>query len=195
VEAHGSRPRIATYWSLPADELLSRLGSRADALSAAEARARLAEYGPNELARRQRLSWLRMLYRQLQSPLLLLLFFAAAVSVLTRQWVDAGLVVAILVASVGVGASREYSAESAAAALNARIRTRTNVLRDGQTTRIAERFESSAASMHNPARRVHLPAACATSSIGRVSAGTSATARTRSRGFRPFSCSGATAIR
>jgi Mg2+-importing ATPase len=56
---------------------------------------------------------------------------------LTREWVDAGLVVAILVASVGIGASREYSAESAAAALNARIRTRATVLRDGHPARVS----------------------------------------------------------
>jgi Mg2+-importing ATPase len=134
--ARAPAPRIDSYWSLPADELLSRLRSSAQGLSSAEAGSRLAEYGRNELIQRQRLSRMRVLYRQLQSPLLLLLFVAAAVSLVTREWVDAGLVLAILAASVGIGASREYSAESAAAALNARIRTRTTVVRDGKAVRI-----------------------------------------------------------
>jgi len=137
MAARSSSPTIEGYWSLPTEALLSRLRSSAQGLSGAEAQTRLEEYGRNELAQRTRLSRLRVLYHQLQSPLLLLLFFAAAVSLVTREWVDAGLVVAILAASVGIGASREYSAASAAAALNARIRTRTTVIRDGQSVRIA----------------------------------------------------------
>jgi Mg2+-importing ATPase len=137
VEARGSSLRIDSYWSLPASEVLARLRSSAEGLSDGEARTRQAIHGRNVLTHQQRLSRLRVFYRQLQSPLLLLLLFAAVVSLVSREWVDAGLVVAILAASVGIGASREYSAASAAAALNARIRTTTTVLRDGRTARVA----------------------------------------------------------
>lgn len=137
VAAPAFGQRIESYWSLPAQELLRRLHSSPEGLSWHEASARLEQCGRNVLTRRRRLSRWRVLVHQLQSPLLLLLFFAAGVSVLTREWVDAGLVVAILVASVGIGASREYSAESAAAALNARIRTRATVLRDGHPGRVS----------------------------------------------------------
>jgi Mg2+-importing ATPase len=129
--------RIEGYWALPVQELLQRLRSSPEGLSWAEASARLEQCGRNVLARHRRLSRWRVLVHQLQSPLLLLLFFAAGISALTREWVDAGLVVAILVATVGIGAGREYSAESAAAALNARIRTRATVLRDGHPGRVS----------------------------------------------------------
>ena len=139
--ADGAEPalgkRIEAYWTLPAPELVRRLRSSPMGLTGTEANARLEECGRNVLTRRQRLSSWRALVHQLQNPLLLLLFFAAGVSILTREWVDAGLVVAILVASVGIGASREYSAESAAAALNARIHTRATVLRDVHAARIS----------------------------------------------------------
>jgi Mg2+-importing ATPase len=74
--------------------------------------------------------------RQLRSPLLLLLIVAAAVSMLTGEWLDAAIVVAIVIASAGIGYSREYHAHVAAAALQARIGARADVVRDGHPRRI-----------------------------------------------------------
>ena len=62
---------------------------------------------------------------------MLLLVFAAAASAFTGEWVDATIVLVIVAATVVIGYSREYSAEAAAAALRARVRTHTQVLRDG----------------------------------------------------------------
>jgi hypothetical protein len=56
----------------------------------------------------------RVALAQLQSPLLLLLVFAAAVSAITREWIDAGLVLLIVLVSVGIGALREYKGQAAA---------------------------------------------------------------------------------
>jgi P-type Mg2+ transporter len=124
---------IDAYWSLDIAELFSRLRSGRDGLSAAEADARLRQYGPNELRERQSLSRLRIFWNQLRSPLLLLLLFAAVASAFTGEWIDATIVLIIVAATVGIGYSREYTAEAAAAALRARVRTHTNVIRDGAT--------------------------------------------------------------
>lgn len=72
-----------------------------------------------------------MLLAQLRSPLLLLLVFAALASALTGAWLDAAIVLAIVLASGGIGYAREYGAHAAAAALRARVRVRATVLRDG----------------------------------------------------------------
>ncbi len=50
---------------------------------------------------------------------------------MTGEWVDAVIVVVIVLATVSIGYTREYQAETAAAALQARVRTRARVLRDG----------------------------------------------------------------
>src|SRR5262249_3664909 len=76
-------------------------------------------------------SRLRVSANQLRSPLLLLLVFAAAASAFTGEWVDATIVLVIVAATVVIGYSREYSAEAAVAALRARVRAHTQVLRDG----------------------------------------------------------------
>ena len=74
-----------------------------------------------------------VLISQLRSPLLLLLVFAAAASALSGEWLDSAIVLTIVMATAGIGYSREYSAQTAAAALGARVRVRANVLRDGQS--------------------------------------------------------------
>ena len=125
-----------TYWALTAAEVASRLESGAAGLSSAAAARRLAEVGPNQLRERRRLSRLDVLGRQLRSPLLLLLVFAAVASAVTGEWIDATIVLAIVVTTVGIGYSREYRAENAVAALGARLRTLTTVVRDGRAEAI-----------------------------------------------------------
>ena len=132
--SRGARQSVlAAYWALDVEELSKWLQSGPEGLSGARAADRLREYGPNELRKRRRLSRLDVLVRQLQSPLLLLLVFAAAASAVTGDWLDAGIVSSIVAATVGIGYSREYSAQAAAAALSSRLRVRTSVLRDGRT--------------------------------------------------------------
>jgi Mg2+-importing ATPase len=121
------------YWSRDIREVARELGSDADGLSSADAAARLREYGPNRLSESRQLSHVAVLARQVRSPLLLLLVFAAVASAITGEWLDAGIVVTIVVATVAVGYSREYSAQAAADALRSRLRSRTAVLRDGQS--------------------------------------------------------------
>jgi len=121
---------VDAYWSVGIDELVTRLRSSHEGLSSAEAATRLQQFGRNELREHRSLSRLRILWNQLRSPLLLLLVFAAAASALTGEWIDATIVLLIVAATVVIGYTREYSAEAAAAALRARVRTHTQILRD-----------------------------------------------------------------
>ncbi len=132
-------PRQATDldpWTLSPSDVTARLESTADGLSSEEAEERLRRFGANELREERALSRARTLTNQLRSPLLLLLVFAAAVSVATSEWTDATIVLAIVLVTVVIGFRREYAAETAAAALRARVKTRCTVLRDGRTASI-----------------------------------------------------------
>ena len=120
------------YWALPAAEVARALAASPAGLSSAEAARRLADHGPNELRARPTATRLRVLWRQVRSPLVLLLVLAAVTSMATGEWVDATIVAAILAASVGVGYLREYRAETAIAALLARTQLTTRALRDGE---------------------------------------------------------------
>ena len=125
------------YWSADADTLVQQLGSAPGGLSIADAAKRLREYGPNQVREHDRLTRTRVLVNQIRNPLLLVLVFAAVASAMTGEWVDAVIVVVIVLATVSIGYTREYQAETAAAALQARVRTRARVLRDGHAVRSA----------------------------------------------------------
>jgi Mg2+-importing ATPase len=125
---------LGTYWALDADALAARLDSGRNGLSQVEAAARLRTIGPNQLRAHRPRSRVRVISTQLRNPLLLLLVFAAAASGWSGEWIDATIVLAIVVASVGISYSREYGAQAAVAALQAQVRRRTNVVRDGRTT-------------------------------------------------------------
>ncbi len=127
----------SAYWSLAPRALFDALASTPTGLSSHEAEVRLREVGPNRLRDGDRLSRLRVLGAQLRNPLLLLLVVAAAISLLTGEWVDAAIVLTIVVASLAIGASREYGAQAVVAALRSRVRTTTEALRDGVLVDVA----------------------------------------------------------
>jgi P-type Mg2+ transporter len=98
------------YWSADAGVLVQRLGSTPDGLSATAAAARLREYGPNAVREQQRLTRTGVLLNQLRNPLLLILVFAALASAITGEWVDALIVMVIVLSTVSIGYAREYHA-------------------------------------------------------------------------------------
>jgi magnesium-transporting ATPase (P-type) len=120
-----------TYWSSTHPALLRQLHSADVGLAAAEARRRLREHGRNIVHSYRRLTRTRVALNQIRNPMLLVLVLAVAASAATGEWVDARIVFVIVLATVGIGFAREYRAEAAAAALQARVRSNTKVLRDG----------------------------------------------------------------
>ena len=127
------RRAVTDYWSVSPETVAQQLESALAGLSSAEAARRLREVGSGELRPGQSLSRSAVLLRQVRSPLLLLLVFAAAVSAGTGEWSDAVIVLVIVLATVGIGYWREYGAQRAVADLMTRVRTLATVIRDGQS--------------------------------------------------------------
>jgi Mg2+-importing ATPase len=119
--------------ALPAGDVLSRLSSATGGLSAAEAARRFAEVGPN-LLNTHRIRAVTVLAAQFRNWLLLLLLLTALVSAFLGQQTNAGIIVAILALSVGLGFTNEYRAERTAAALHAQVRQTVPTLRAGGWT-------------------------------------------------------------
>jgi Mg2+-importing ATPase len=95
------------YWAAPVAGLFASLACTAEGLTTREAELRRAQLGASELQTHDGPSRLTVLFDQVRSPLLLLLVFAAVVSALAGEWVDASMVSLILLASVAIGYSRE----------------------------------------------------------------------------------------
>ena len=99
------------------DEALRELGSSPSGLSGQEAASRLASFGPNELPKTADKRWLRLLLAQFKNILILILLFAAAVSLVLGETVEAITILVIVLMSIGLGFVQEYRAERAIAAL------------------------------------------------------------------------------
>ncbi|MCX6586868.1 MAG: magnesium-translocating P-type ATPase [Acidobacteria bacterium] len=127
---------LDNYWSRSGSQILEELGSGAAGLTTAEATARLGRYGPNTLRAESRFSILRLFVRQFRSPLLLILAGAAGVSIFVREWLDAGIVLAIIVGSGVLSFLQEFSANRAMEKLRQRVQVKASVVRDGRTVSV-----------------------------------------------------------
>jgi P-type Mg2+ transporter len=121
------------YWSLAPEQLLSTLHASKDGLQPAEADQRLKRYGPNAIGAKQQTTALRLLLRQFSSPLVLILIFAAIISGVVGEWVDASIVLAIVLGSTLLGFVQEFTAGNAVEKLRSQVKIKSNVLRGGQT--------------------------------------------------------------
>jgi len=100
-------------------------------LSAAEAQARLAQYGPNQLQERPRPGFWHMLLGQFSNFLVLILIAASLVSLFLGEYVDAGAIMAIVILNAALGVVQESKAEEALAALQKLAAPDAHVVRDG----------------------------------------------------------------
>jgi Mg2+-importing ATPase len=119
------------YWSRDPADLLREAGSGPAGLSAAEAQARLRRVGPNAVEEGVQFTALQLLLRQYESPLVLILVFGAAVSLLVRDWIDAAIILVVVIGSTLLGFAQEYRASAAMAALRRRIALTAQVVREG----------------------------------------------------------------
>jgi Mg2+-importing ATPase len=128
---------LDSYWSLPPDRLMAALRGSPDGLSAQSVSRRLKRYGPNALKVRPQVSALRLLVRQFESPLILILVFAAVVAAVVKDWTDAAIVLAIILGSGLLSFAQEHRATTAVERLRAQVRVRTTALRAGHQALVA----------------------------------------------------------
>jgi P-type Ca2+ transporter type 2C len=122
------------WWQLDIAQVADRLASSAEAgLSAANAKARLEEQGPNQLAEEPAAGvWIRVA-GQFRSLIVWVLLAAAVVSgALLREYVDAAAIVGIVLLNAILGFVQEARAEKALAALRKLASPASRVIRDGR---------------------------------------------------------------
>jgi len=113
------------------------LKTRPEGLTTDEAEARLREHGQNVLAKDRRPSLLRLFWRAVRNPLVILLAVLATLSVATGDTRAALMMLLMIALSVGLKLAQEAKASSAAAKLRAMISVRASVLRGGKLEEIA----------------------------------------------------------
>ncbi|MGE0682081.1 MAG: cation-transporting P-type ATPase [Candidatus Binatia bacterium] len=121
-------------------EVIELLGGQPEiGLTAEEAVARQARFGPNEItAQKRRSAWVHFLL-QFHQPLIYILLAAAVITALLQEWVDAGVIFAVVLVNAVVGFIQESRAEGAIAALTRIVTTEATVVRDRRKRRIPSR--------------------------------------------------------
>ncbi len=109
---------------------LLALSSVEEGLTSAEADRRLAHTGPNELREERRVAATELLLRQFRSPLIYILILAGAVTTALGEYVDAGVIGAVLLLNALIGFVEEHRAERSMAALRRLAAARAVVMRD-----------------------------------------------------------------
>ncbi|BAY92656.1 MULTISPECIES: cation-translocating P-type ATPase [unclassified Tolypothrix] len=137
--SHLTKDVINYEWhTLPEIEVVQTLVSHSEAgLSHQEATKRHQQMGANQLNIQARKSpWLKFI-EQFHQPLLYILIAAGVVTLLLRDWIDAGVIFSVTLINVIISYIQESKAEDAIAALSQAVTTEATVIRDGQKTRLA----------------------------------------------------------
>jgi magnesium-transporting ATPase (P-type) len=105
-------------------------------LSEGEVKRRQEQFGPNHLTMRKRQSeWVRFLL-QFHQPLLYLLLVAGALTLYLGEWVDASVILGVVLVNAVVGYFQEAKAERAIEALAKMVLSEATVRRDGRKQRV-----------------------------------------------------------
>lgn len=124
---------MTPYWNLFFEQVIEELGSDvARGLSAAEASERLIRYGRNAFEKEHKTDRLKLAFNQLRSPLILILVFAAVVTIAIGHYGDALFIGIAIVINSLLGYWQENKAESALAELRTYLKLRARVVRDGK---------------------------------------------------------------
>lgn len=131
------------WYAIPMKELFSQLETNEKGLTTSEATARLSKYGRNSIAIKKHISPLSIFVNQFKNMLVILLIFAAFVSLAISfmnpheaDFLDAILIFTIVIANALFGFFQEYKAEKTIEALSKMAAPRATVLRDGKETEI-----------------------------------------------------------
>ena len=132
TQQNDSPEEAFVYWSLTPEQLLVRLRGSRNGLQREDVEPRLKQYGSNVIKARQQTTAFGLFLNQFRSPLVLILIFAAVVSVVVGEWTDASIVLAVVLGSTVLGFVQEYRASAAIEKLRSQITIKSNVLRGGQ---------------------------------------------------------------
>ncbi|WP_437490016.1 HAD-IC family P-type ATPase [Sorangium sp. So ce1014] len=130
-------PSAAIAWhNLSASDALSKIESAEAGLADSEAARRLEAVGPNVIQRAKGDGALKLLFRQINDPLIYVLLASAALAMAMGEAIDGAVVLAVVVLNTAIGFVQEFRAGKAIEALVDMVPQTATVVRDGQRSAI-----------------------------------------------------------
>ena len=126
-------PDTAAVWHAASveDTVTLAESDRVEGLSVDQARSRLATVGPNTLATGAPPSWFRRFGREFANPLTAVLAGAVALTIYLGDFLDAGVIGAVIVINAVIGFAQEYRAEKALEEVASLLSPHATVVREG----------------------------------------------------------------
>jgi len=127
------KPEKIHWHHLPPETLTTNLQvDIKQGLSEAEAKQRLTKYGLNRLTPQRGKSPWRLLFEQINQPLVYILLIAAAITGFLEEWVDSSVIFGVVLVNTVIGFIQESNALKAIDALSRVLTVTSTVVRDGQ---------------------------------------------------------------
>src|SRR5512139_3258654 len=127
---------VFPFWSKPVTEIAQSVKSSSTGLKEENAQETLQRVGPNRIQSKKRATPLGLFLNQFKSPIVLILLFATMISAFLGDWVDAVIILLIVMGSALLSFFQEYNANNAAQKLKEQVAFKTDVLRDGKRASI-----------------------------------------------------------
>jgi Ca2+-transporting ATPase len=124
------------WYQLGIKEIFQKLETSEKGLTEAEAKQRISQYGQNKLAEEEKISKLKILLHQFTSPLIYILLIAGIVTFLLEEYIDSGVIFAVVILNAVIGFIQEYKAEESVRALKKMVVPKAKVLREGKEKEI-----------------------------------------------------------
>ncbi|MBR9678749.1 MAG: HAD-IC family P-type ATPase [Nanoarchaeota archaeon] len=126
-------------YSQPVEKVLKDLKTSKQGLTSAKAKTLLEKHGFNELADKKKFSALKLLISQFKGVMVLILIFAAVVSAVLGEYLDAGVIGIIIVLNATLGFVQEFKAEKALESLKKLTTPHAIIMRNGEKQEVLAR--------------------------------------------------------
>lgn len=114
-----------------ADDVLQKLNSTRTGLTSIEAAERLIKFGPNQIEDKGGTRIFKLVWRQINSPVVAILLVAALISWYSQHYGDSIVVIIVVLLNTIIGTAQEYRANKAVDTLKQLLVPKAKVLRDG----------------------------------------------------------------
>lgn len=124
------------YWSVPTETLMEVLETNTQGISSDEVKSRVNVFGKNILASKKSYSTFWILMSQLFSPLIGILVFAGGVTWYLQEIIETVVIFGAVFINIAFATYQEFKAENTIEKLQAYIKNKAKVLRNGNITEI-----------------------------------------------------------
>jgi Ca2+-transporting ATPase len=125
---------MSNFYKATIEESLKQLDTNEKVgLKSLEADTRLRKYGFNQITHKKKLNPLKLFFQQFINPLIYILLAAVVISLVIQHYIDAIVIMIIVILNAILGFSQEYKAEKALELLKKMAAPHARVLRHGHT--------------------------------------------------------------